>query len=140
MTLVRSAVYKSSYLLTYDRRQMDGRQHIANVNVSSRSLKMSLCSLLHGYAIPALLHVYNHILTFAKLATYSASILSPNFGNFRDINHFIPARVRRYCGEVIGSDGSKTVSAKTKTKTARILARGFLEMRHFQSLVIRTGL
>jgi len=43
---------------------------------------MSLC----GCSIPmqqtAVLHVFNHILTFAKLATYSASVVKSNFGNF----------------------------------------------------------
>ena len=29
-----------------------------------------------------MLNVYNHILTFTKLATYSASVVKSNFGNF----------------------------------------------------------
>jgi len=37
------------------------------------------------------LHVYNlHILTFTKLATYSASIVKSNFDNFVDVDPFIP--------------------------------------------------
>jgi len=43
--------------------------------------KMSLCT----YSIPvltALLHVYNHTLTFTKLATDSASDVKSKSGNF----------------------------------------------------------
>ena len=29
-----------------------------------------------------MLHVYNHTVTFTKLATYPASVVKPNFGNF----------------------------------------------------------
>jgi len=32
------------------------------------------------------LHVYNHILTFTKLAAHSASVVKSNFGNFGSIN------------------------------------------------------
>jgi len=32
--------------------------------------------------------VYNHILTFTKLATYFVSVVKFNFGNFWRINHF----------------------------------------------------
>ena len=32
------------------------------------------------------MHVYNHILTFTKLAAHSASVVKSNFGNFGSIN------------------------------------------------------
>jgi len=40
------------------------------------------------------MHVYNHILTFTKLATYSASVVKSSFGNFGGINPFIPPWIR----------------------------------------------
>jgi len=42
----------------------------------------------------ALLHIYNHILTFTKFATYSASVVKSNFGNFVGINPSMPPRKR----------------------------------------------
>jgi len=39
------------------------------------------------------LQVYNHVLTFAKLATYSALVVKYNFGG---INPLIPPSVRPY--------------------------------------------
>jgi len=52
---------------------------------------MSLCT----YSIPvltALLHVYNHVLTFTKLATDNASGVKSKSGNFLAyMNLFIPS-------------------------------------------------
>jgi len=42
-----------------------------------------------AYPCNAVLRVYNHILTFTKLATYSASVVKSNFGKFGSINPFI---------------------------------------------------
>jgi len=44
----------------------------------------------------ALLHVYNHILTFTKLATYFASVAKSNVGNYGCINPFIPPWIRHW--------------------------------------------
>jgi len=44
----------------------------------------------------ALLHVYNHILTFTKSATYFALAIKSNFGNYWGINPFISPWVRRW--------------------------------------------
>jgi len=52
--------------------------------------KISLCRYITPTNTTALLHVYNQILTFTKLATYSASTVKSNFGNFEGINPFIP--------------------------------------------------
>ena len=35
------------------------------------------------------MYLYNHILTCTKLATYSASVVKCNFGNFGNINSFV---------------------------------------------------
>jgi len=41
------------------------------------------------------MHVYNHILTFTKLTTYSALVVKSNFENFGGTNPFIPLWVPR---------------------------------------------
>ena len=66
---------------------------------------MSLC------IPPTLLHIYNNIVTFTNLSTYSASVVRCNFGNFGGINFIISPLVRPCPGPARGTSVLTTYPA-----------------------------
>jgi len=83
--------------------ELPNRQTNNGENITSLTeVKMSLCK----YSIP--MHVYNHILTFTKLATYSASVVKTSFWGLNPVIPLLGTPVLRTgftncCPAVLGT-------------------------------------